>query len=324
MHLAALFLLRDLLFTALKETEDSFRAKAEEFDSVVKSGRTHLQDAPPLRLGQEFKAYAQALAKCRAFMENASQSLLELGLGGSAVGTGLNTAPGYSELAVKHLSRMTGFTLKRAEDLREAMQSMRPIAEVSSGLRNLALEMNRVSNDLRLLSSGPKTGLAEISLPPVAPGSSMMPGKVNPSMLEMMNMVCYQVIGCDLVISGAVQAGQLELNVMMPVMAFNLIFMIQIMGNALKQLKEKCIDGIKANVEQCRMYAESSMGLATALSPFLGYDRVAELAKEAFRTGKSLVEVIEEKAIFSKEELKKILSPKMMTEPGIPGKDNPQ
>lgn len=324
MHLAAFFLLRDLLFTALKETEDSFRAKAEEFDSVIKSGRTHLQDAPPLRLGQEFKAYTQTLAKCRAFVENASQSLLELGLGGSAVGTGLNTIPGYSELAVKHLSRMTGFALKRAEDLREAMQSMRPIAEVSSALRNLALEMNRISNDLRLLSSGPKTGLAEISLPPIAPGSSMMPGKVNPSMLEMMNMVCYQVIGCDLVISGAVQAGQLELNVMMPVMAFNLIFMIQIMGNALKQLKEKCIDGIKANVEQCRMYAESSMGLATALSPYLGYDRVAELAKEAFRTGKSLVEVIEEKAVFSKEEIRKILDLKRMTEPGISGKDNPR
>jgi aspartate ammonia-lyase len=324
MHLAALFLLKDLLFTALKEIEDSFRAKADEFDSVIKSGRTHLQDAPPLRLGQEFKAYAQTLAKCRAFVENASQSLLELGLGGSAVGTGLNTIPGYSELAVKHLSRMTGFALKRAEDLREAMQSMRPIAEVSSALRNLALEMNRISNDLRLLSSGPKTGLAEISLPPIAPGSSMMPGKVNPSMLEMMNMVCYQVIGCDLVISGAVQAGQLELNVMMPVMAFNLIFMIQIMGNALKQLKEKCIDGIKANVEQCKMYAESSMGLATALSPYLGYDRVAELAKEAFRTGKSLVEVIEEKAVFSKEEIRKILDLKRMTEPGISGKDYPK
>lgn len=323
MHLAALFLLKDLLFTALKEIEDSFRAKADEFDSVIKSGRTHLQDAPPLRLGQEFKAYAQTLAKCRAFVDNASQSLLELGLGGSAVGTGLNTIPGYSKLAVKHLSRMTGFALKRAEDLREAMQSMRPIAEVSSALRNLALEMNRISNDLRLLSSGPKTGLAEISLPPIAPGSSMMPGKVNPSMLEMMNMVCYQVIGCDLVISGAVQAGQLELNVMMPVMAFNLIFMIQIMGNALKQLKEKCIDGIKANVEQCRMYAESSMGLATALSPYLGYDRVAELAKEAFRTGKSLVEVIEEKAVFSKEEIRKILDLKRMTEPGISGKDYP-
>jgi aspartate ammonia-lyase len=323
MHLAALFLLKDLLFTALKEIEDSFRAKADEFDSVIKSGRTHLQDAPPLRLGQEFKAYAQTLAKCRAFVDNASQSLLELGLGGSAVGTGLNTIPGYSKLAVKHLSRMTGFALKRAEDLREAMQSMRPIAEVSSALRNLALEMNRISNDLRLLSSGPKTGLAEISLPPIAPGSSMMPGKVNPSMLEMMNMVCYQVIGCDLVISGAVQAGQLELNVMMPVMAFNLIFMIQIMGNALKQLKEKCIDGIKANVEQCRMYAESSMGLATALSPYLGYDRVAELAKEAFRTGKSLVEVIEEKAVFNKEEIRKILDLKRMTEPGISGKDYP-
>jgi aspartate ammonia-lyase len=324
MHLAALFLLRDLFFPALKEIEGSLRAKAKEFDSVIKSGRTHLQDAPPLRLGQEFKAYAQALAKCRAFVEDAFRSLLELGLGGSAVGTGLNTVPGYSELAVKHLSWMTGFALKRADDLREAMQSMRPIAEVSSAIRNLALEMNRISNDLRLLSSGPKTGLAEIVLPPVAPGSSMMPGKINPSMLEMMNMVCYQVIGCDLVISAAVQAGQLELNVMMPVMAFNLIFMIQIMGNALRLLKEKCIDGIKANVEQCRRSAESSLGLATALSPYLGYDRVAELAMEATRTGKSLFEVIEEKAILSKEELRKIFDLKRMTEPGIPRKNNPR
>jgi aspartate ammonia-lyase len=208
---------------------------------------------------------------------------------------------------------MTGFNLVKAEDLREAMNSLRPMAEVSAGLRNLALEMNRISNDLRLLSSGPETGLAEISLPAVAPGSSIMPGKVNPSMLEMMNMVCYQILGCDLAISGAVQAGQLELNVMMPVVSFNLNFMIQIMGNALRQVKKRCIDGIQANVERNKMYAEKSLGLATALSPHIGYDRATKVVKEALDKGKTLVEVAIEKGWLDKKRLKDILDPKKMS-----------
>jgi len=192
------------------------------------------------------------------------------------------------------------------------------MAEVSAALRNLAQEMNRIANDLRLLSSGPKTGLAEIVLPAVAPGSSMMPGKVNPSMLEMMNMVCYQVIGCDLAISGAVQAGQLELNVMMPVVAFNLHFMIQIMGNALQAVKEKCIEGITANEERCRMYAEKSLGLATALSPHIGYARAAQVAQESLESGRAFTEIVLEKGWISQKGLKEILDPKRITEPGVP------
>lgn len=315
MRLALLFLLRDLLYPALKGIKNSFSKKAEEFDHILKSGRTHLQDAAPIRLGQEFKAYSVTLEESKASIENAARSLLELGIGGSAVGTGMNTFPGYAALVVKNISKMTGLSFTLAEDLREAMQSMRPFTVVSAALRNLAVELGRISNDLRLLSSGPKTGLSEISIPPVAPGSSMMPGKVNPSMLEMMNMVNYQVIGCDLAVSGAAQAGQLELNVMMPVIAFNLSFMVEILANALKQLKTRCIDGITANEERCRMYAHSSMGLVTALSPYIGYARSAEVAKEAIEKGKALIEIVEEKGLLTKAQIKEILDPAKMTEP---------
>jgi aspartate ammonia-lyase len=320
MRLAALFLLRDYLFYPINELEKSFYTKAVEFDGVLKSGRTHLQDATPIRLGQEFKAYGKALEKSKLFIENSSQSLHELGLGGSSVGTGLNTYPGYGKQIVQKLSQLTGLSLVQADDLREAMQSMRPFAEISSALRNLALEMTRISNDLRLLSSGPRTGFAEIKLPVVAPGSSIMPGKANPSMLEMMNMVCYQVIGCDTTISNAVQAGQLEVNVMMPVISFNLNFMIVILGNALKQVKERCLDGIRAAPERCRIYAESSIGIATALSPYIGYRKAAEVAKEAVDQDKTLIEVIEEHKLLTKDQIRKILDPTKMTEPGIPGK----
>lgn len=321
MRLAALFLLRDHLYSPLKELEKSFYAKADEFDGILKSGRTHLQDATPIRLGQEFGAYGKALEKSRIFIENSSKSLSELGIGGTAVGTGLNASIRYGEKIVQKLSQLTGLNLIQAEDLREAMQSMRPMAEISAALRNLALEMTRISNDLRLLSSGPRTGLAEIKLPAVAPGSSIMPGKVNPSILEMMNMVCYQVIGCDTAISNAVQAGQLEVNVMMPVVSFNINFMIEILGNALKQVKERCVDGIQAFPERCRTYAEESIGIITALSPYIGYGKAAEVAKEAVDKEKTLIEVIEERKLLTKEQIRKILDPAKMTEPGIPGKE---
>jgi aspartate ammonia-lyase len=321
MRLAALFLLRDQLYSPLKELEKSFFTKADEFDQILKSGRTHLQDATPIRLGQEFAAYGKALEKSRSFIENSSRSLLELGIGGSAVGTGLNTSPGYGASMVKKLSQLTGLPLVQAEDLREAMQSMRPMAEISSALRNLALELIRISNDLRLLSSGPRTGLAEIKLPAVAPGSSIMPGKVNPSMLEMMNMVSYQVMGCDLAICNAVHAGQLEVNAMMPVISFNLNFMIEILGNALRQVKEKCIDGIKADQKKCKTYAEGSIGIVTVLSPHIGYLKAAEIAKEAMDREKTIIEVIKEKKLLTEEQIKKILDPAKMTEPGIPDKE---
>jgi len=316
MKISALFLLEDLM-DALKSMENTFQAKAKEFDKVLKSGRTHLQDAAPIRLGQEFQAYSKTLAGCRHFLEHAARSLLELGIGGSAVGTGLNTPVGLAEHLINNLSRLTGLKVEGSKDLREAMQSMRPMAEVSAALRNIALEMNRIANDLRLLSSGPKTGLAEIRLPAVAPGSSIMPGKVNPSMLEMMNMVCFQVMGCDQTVSGAVQAGQLELNVMMPVIAFNVCLMIEILTNALNQVKVLCIEGIEPNVERCQEYAKNSMGLATALSPYIGYSQAAEIAKRSLVERKSLIEIVLDEGLLTEEEVQKILDPKKMTEPNL-------
>jgi aspartate ammonia-lyase len=313
MRIAALSLLRDQLSGALSDLEQAFRAKAVEFDAIVKSGRTHLRDAAPVRLGQEFRAYGVVLNKCGAFLQAASRSLRELGIGGTAVGTGLSAAPGYAEMMVHRLSAMTGFDFVSADDLGEAMQSLRPMAEVSGALRNLALEMTRISNDLRLLASGPETGFGEIRLPPVAPGSSIMPGKVNPSMAEMMNMVCYQVIGCDLAVSGAVQAGQLELNVMMPVVSFNLLFMIRIMANALTQLKSRSIEGITADAERCRTYALRSPALAIALSLQLGYGRAAEIARKAVEAGKTIPEIVEEEGILSPEESRRVFDLLRMT-----------
>ena len=255
-RVGALLILKEYLHGPLEALEKSFEKKGKEFDGVLKSARTHLQDAVPIRLGQEFAAYAECLRKCRASLEHAEKSLLESGLGGSAAGTGLNTAKGYREDIVCELAKLTGQPLVPSKDMREAMQSQRPLAEVSASLRNLSLELTRILNDLRLLSSGPTTGFAEINLPAMAPGSSIMPGKVNPSILEMVNMVAFQVIGADAVVALAVQAGQLELNVMTPIAAFNLNFAVTILGNALKILKEKCVDGITADTERCRHYAE--------------------------------------------------------------------
>ncbi len=320
LRVATLIILREFLHQPLEALEKSFQNKASEFDGILKSGRTHLQDAVPIRLGQEFAAYAECIRKSRAAILEAESSMLDLGLGGSAVGTGLNTAPGYREIIIKELAALTGLGLVPAKDMREAMQSQRPASHVSASLRNLCLELTRITNDLRLMSSGPTTGFAEINLPATAPGSSIMPGKVNPSILEMFNMVCFQVIGADTTISYAVQAGQLELNVMMPLVVYNLNFVITILGNSLTILREKCIDGITANEERCKHYAESTMGLATALNAYIGYAQAAEVCKEATKTGRTIVQVIRDKKILSEEDMKRILDPKKMTEPGVPGK----
>jgi aspartate ammonia-lyase len=317
MRLAVLILLSENLYPALDAISASFEQKAAEFQDVIKSGRTHLQDAAPIRLGQEFGAYAKAIEGGRAFLYQSARSLLSLGIGGSVVGTGLNTFPKYAQSMVKDLSDETGFSLVPAEDFREAMQSMRPFTQVSGALRNIAVELNRIANDLRLLASGPTTGLSEIALPAVAPGSSAMPGKVNPSMLEMLNMVCYQVIGCDAVVSESAQAGQLELNVMMPVIVFNLDFMIRILSNGLREVKARCIDGIEANAERCRRYAEGSIGLITALSPHLGYEKAAEVAKKALEEGVALREILIKEGFLSGEKIDEILNPLNMTEPGM-------
>ncbi|HSA95917.1 MAG TPA: aspartate ammonia-lyase [Acidobacteriota bacterium] len=317
-RLACLELLLDALDPALDRLERSLRRKARAFDRVLKSGRTHLQDAVPIRLGQEFAAYAAAVAGARAPIAAAGCALRELGIGGSAVGTGLNTDPRFGGLVVARLAAGTRMPLVASPDPIAAMQSLRPFADLSAALRNLALELSRIANDLRLLASGPRTGLAEIALPAVAPGSSIMPGKVNPSLLEMLNQVAFQVLGADLTVSAAVQAGQLELNVMMPVVAFNLLFMIRILANAVRLVTAGAIDGLTADAARCRAYAYASPGLATVLSPIIGYAAAAEVARQALRTGRSVADVVRERGLLDPATLDRVLDPAAMTAPGIP------
>jgi len=320
MRLACRLMLDSHLLPELGKLEGALREKGREFEPIVKSGRTHLQDAAPVKLGHEFKAYAASVSKCRRGISGAGDGLLELGIGGSAVGTGVNTAPGYREAVIDSLSAQTGLRLRPAADLEESMQSLRPFVEVSASLRTLAVELTRIANDLRLLYSGPHTGLGEITVPAVAPGSSIMPGKVNPSMLEMTNMVCYQVMGCDQAIAAAAQAGQLELNVMMPVVSFNLGFMIEILGNALRELRRRCIAGITANADRCRDYAEKSLGLATVTSPRVGYACASEIAREAEKRNLTIRQILEEKGDFGPAEIREILDLEKLSEPVAPGR----
>jgi len=305
------------LLEALKQAEEAFSAKAEEFDTVLKSGRTHLQDAVPIRLGQEFGAYANCIRKHRESIAGAADANKELGIGGTAVGTGLNAHPQYRSLMVKELSSQLGIDFRMSDNFFEAMQSLRPFVELSGAVRNLAQDLIRIANDLRLLSSGPRTGLDEISLPERQPGSSIMPGKVNPVMAEMLNMVCFQVIGCDMTILLAAQAGQLELNVMMPVVAHNLLHEIEILRNAVNAFTKLCVAGIRAKEERCREFAETSMGIVTVLNPHIGYAAAAEVAKEHLASGKSIVRIILEKDLLTEEELGRIFELQNMTEPGI-------
>jgi aspartate ammonia-lyase len=299
---------------------EAFIQKGREFDGILKSGRTHLQDAVPIRLGQEFTAYGLALRRSKKWMLRAIEELEELGIGGSAAGTGLNTHPQYRFKVVEYLREWTGIGFRPAEDLREAMQSQFCMSATAGALRLFCLELGRVVNDLRLLCSGPLTGLAEITLPAVQPGSSIMPGKVNPSMAENLNMVLYQVLGQCETIDWCVQAGQLELNVMMPAMAFSAHFGIEILKNGLATFRENCVRGITANEERCRYYAEISPSLATALNPYIGYQRSAEVVKQALREGKRIPEVVRELGLLDEETLGEALNPENLTEPGIPGK----
>lgn len=314
MRLSALLALEEL-YPVLGELAESFEGKAAEFKDVLKAGRTHMQDAVPITLGQEFAAYAVAIRKCHQHIARTAEDLRALGLGGSAVGTGINTHPDYREKAIANLSRISGLELRPAEDLRYAMQSNACMADVSAALRTLALEAIRISNDLRLLSSGPNTGLNEIHLPSLQPGSSIMPGKVNPVLAELTAMVGFQVIGNDTVTAYAVQAGQLELNVMMPAMVHNTLQSIAILTSTLRQLDRQCIRGITANRERCEHYAESTIALATALNPYIGYAKAAALVKESVATGKSIVALAREKKLLSEEQIAEILDPANMTEP---------
>jgi aspartate ammonia-lyase len=291
----------------LENLAGSFEKKGKEFHHILKAGRTHLQDAVPLRLGQEFRAYGYAIRRSIRLIHTAVEELKELPIGGTATGTALNTPPNYQKLVVEVLSQLTGFALKPASDLREAMQSRQAVGAVSGALKVLALELTRIANDLRLLSSGPATGLAEIELPAVQPGSSIMPAKVNPVMAECLNMVAFQIIGNDNTISLAIQAGQLELNVMMPLMAYNLLQSFRLLINYLPVFTEKCLLGIVADPERCNNYAYSSTALGTVLNPIFGYRKTAELIKEALTKGKKITDLVAEKKLLSGDELNELL-----------------
>lgn len=311
LRMSTRFLL-DRLLRELDDTSDLLDEKARQFHDVIKSGRTHLADAVPITLGQEFQAYAAASRRATRLLRSAGEEVDELGIGGTAVGTGINTPPGYRHAVIRHLNASTGLQFRPSPDLREAMQSQLPVVAVSAALRNLALEWTRITNDLRLLSSGPMTGLAEITLPSVQPGSSIMPGKVNPSMLECMNQVLFHIIGADTAVAYASQAGQLELNVMMPLMAFELTFSMEILANYLPVLREKCIRGIEADRARSEAYYISSPALATALNPLIGYAAAAEIAKEAAKSGRPIPELLREKKLLPEETIAEIFTPEFL------------
>ncbi len=318
-RLGALRLLADLL-AALDRLGAAFAGRAKAFDGVLKSGRTHLQDATPIRVGQEFAAYGHTIERNRARLMRAADDLRDLGIGGTAVGTGLNAEPRYPKLMVKYLQQLTSLELREGADRVQLMQSLGDAAAFSGALRTYAVDLGKIANDIRLLASGPRTGLAEIRLPEVQPGSSIMPGKVNPSIAEMVNMVCFQAIGNDVTVATAAEAGQLELNVMMPVLAHNLLFTMIILTNASRVFAERCVDGIEADRAMCEHWLERSPALVTALAPKIGYAAAAKLAKEAVEKNVTVRQLVMEKGLLKGKELDEVLDLRAMTELGVPGK----
>ena len=281
----------------------------------MKVGRTHLQDAVPITLGEVFGGYAACIQRGADDLETAAVQLTELNLGATAVGTGLNASARYADAAIDYLRSYTGLPLRRASNLFRVTQSMGDIAAYSGAMRRLSIELGKVASDLRLLSMGPRAGLSEIGLPAVQPGSSIMPGKVNPSIPEMVNQVCYQVLGCDLTVAVAAEAGQLELNVMMPVIAWNALHSSHILREAMNALRARCVDGITADAQRARELLDRSTAVATALSPHIGYAATAEIAKESVRTGKSIAEIARERGVLTDAQLDALLSPERMTTP---------
>lgn len=317
MRLASLLLFNEVV-AACENLERSLTRKAKAFDRILKSGRTHMMDAVPIRLGQEFAGYATAMRRSAVLLRQAQDFLRELGLGGSAVGTGVNTHPKYQKLAVEQLSKVSGEKLIATDDLRYAMQSNLAMSVAASALRNLAMELIRISNDLRLLSSGPNTGMAEILLPALQPGSSIMPGKINPVMAELTAMVGFQAAAADVATAMAVQGGQLELNVMMPAMAWNVTHCAEILKNTMRVLAEKCVDGITVNEERCNYYANATISIAAALNPYIGYAAAAEIAKESVKTGRTVTQIALERKLLDEKLMREILDPIRMTEPAPP------
>jgi aspartate ammonia-lyase len=307
------------LVDATRALAASLARKAETFDSIVKVGRTHLQDAVPITLGQEFGGYSACINRGADDVAHASEQLKELNLGATAVGTGLNAGDDYTRLAVDALKALTGLDVRPAENRFRVTQSMGDVVAYSGAMRRLSVELSKVANDLRLLSMGPRAGISEIVLPAVQPGSSIMPGKVNPSIPEMVNQVCYQAIGCDLTVSLAGEAGQLELNVMMPVIAWNALHTSTILRESMKVLRTRCVDGIEADAARATQLLERSTAVATALSPYLGYAKTAEIAKEAVRTERSIRSIVLERGLMLAGDLDRILAAEAMTRPGIAG-----
>ncbi|HEY8549613.1 MAG TPA: aspartate ammonia-lyase [Vicinamibacterales bacterium] len=292
-------------------------AKANAFSGIVKTGRTHLQDAVPVTLGQEFEGYAACIARAVTEIEHAQDALRELNLGATAAGTGLNAGPEYVARALEVLNESTGLGLRTPDSYFRVTQSMGDVVAFMGAVRRLAVETGKIASDLRLLSMGPRAGIGEIVLPAVQPGSSIMPGKVNPSIPEMVNQVCFQVIGCDATVAAAGEAGQLELNVMMPVIAWNALHAVGILSAALTVFRERTIEGLAADETRCRELLDRSTATATALSPHIGYAATAELAKEAVRTGRPLRELVIEKGLLDEAAVDRILSAEAMTTPGV-------
>ncbi|GGJ18143.1 aspartate ammonia-lyase [Paenibacillus hunanensis] len=319
-HIATLSMIEKLL-VAMRELQQSFQTKADEFDTVIKMGRTHLQDAVPIRLGQEFQSYARVLGRDIQRVENTRENLLHINMGATAVGTGLNADRRYIVRVAEILADISGFPLAASDHLVDATQNTDAYTEVSAALKICMMNMSKVANDIRLMASGPYAGLNELNLPARQPGSSIMPGKVNPVMCEVINQIAFQVIGNDNTICLASEAGQLELNVMEPVLVYNLLQSLEIMKQGFTVFRLHCIDGIQANVERCRQYVERSVGVITALNPHLGYEVVSRIAREAIQTGKSVRELCLLYNVLTEEELNIILDPYQMTEPGIAGEE---
>ncbi|MGH8095448.1 MAG: class II fumarate hydratase [Chthoniobacterales bacterium] len=318
-HISAAEQFKHCLIPALERLGDALAAKAAEFHDVIKIGRTHLMDATPIRLGQEFGGYAQQVRFGKGRAEQAIAALQELALGGTAVGTGLNRHLQFPGKVMRHLEQRTGIAFREAENHFEAQGAKDGVVEASGHLKTIAVSLFKIANDLRLLSSGPRCGIGEIQLPATQPGSSIMPGKVNPVICESVMMVCTQVIGADTTITWAAANGNLDLNVMMPVMAHNLLESIRILGNAADIFAEKCVSGIVANRERCQELVELSMAMVTSLAPRIGYDRAAEIAKESAKTGKTVRQLCREKKVLPEAELGGVLDPVAMTEPGGEG-----
>ncbi|MEO7041023.1 MAG: aspartate ammonia-lyase [Gemmatimonadaceae bacterium] len=304
---------------AMQSLIDAFEAKGKEFDGIIKAGRTHLQDAMPIRLGQEFKAFAGTLARGLKRVNEAADYLRDLGIGGSAVGTGVNVEPQYPALMVKHLNEMLDGKLRAGTDRIQLMQSMGDAAAFSAAMKVLAIDLSKIASDLRIMVSGPRTGLDEITLPAVQPGSSIMPGKINPSIAEMVNQVCFQIVGLDACVAAATEHGQLELNVMMPVIAFNVLLAEHILSTASSVFADKCVVGIEANAAQCAYWVERSAALATALAPQIGYAKAADISKRSVKEGVLIRDLVKREHVIPDAEIDKVLDLAKMTEIGIPG-----